>query len=259
MLDRHSFPSRHSSWAYGLAGFVTYNLAPYSPWWGVGAHLAANCVGMQRVMSVNHFPHDIMGGVGVAVATSALSQLAGNLIFGYKNPFPCWKTYSNPAMQSITVSTGISFPMQRTFGDYRLDNSLVTDVRYALPLSRHFLLSARGSVQSALVGEAGQQGHSALNAFFLGVGAMGQCNPGSGPVAIEWRSDAGYRLMNAPKRLAVGRGSAAGSAGVACTLMLTRAFSIGLDASYGIYSLKMGGKRRAVSAATVGFISRASF
>lgn len=257
--DKHSFPSRHSSWAYGLAGFVTYNLAPYSPWWGVGAHFAANCVGMQRVMARCHFPHDVMAGVGIAAATSAVSQLVGNWIFGYKNPFPCWKYSVNAISQSLTVTTGIAFPLQRSFGNCFLGNSLVSDIRYALPVSNVFMLAARGSMQSSLVKTAGEASQSSLNAVTLCIGAVAHTNPCGGPFAIDWRLDAGYRLMNAPKRLSVSAGSLTANAGLVCTLMLTRSFAMGLDASCGVYSLSMAGTKRAVAEPAVAFVSRASF
>lgn len=257
--DRHSFPSRHSSWAYGLAGFVTYNLAPYSPWWGVGAHFAANCVGMQRVMARQHFPHDVMGGVAVAGVTASVSQLVGNWIFGYKNPFPCWRQCVNGASQSITCSTSMAFPFQRRFGDWFLGNSLVSDVRYALPVSSVVLLTARGSVQSALVKRAGEESQSSLNALGLNLGAMARFNPGSGPFAFGLKADVGYRHVNASKVLMAGKGSLAGNVGAEWTLMLTRSFSVGLDASYGVYGLSIGGHRRIVGEASVGFLSRAAF
>lgn len=257
--DNHSFPSRHASWSYGLAGFITYNLAPYSPWWGVGAQFAANCVGMQRVMARCHYPHDVMAGAGVAAATSAVSQLVGDWIFGYKNPFPCWRYSVNAASQSLTVTTGISFPMQRRFSDCVLGNSLVSDIRYARPVSQVILLSARASVQSSLVKTGEEASHSALNGGSLSIGAIAHTNPWGGTFAIDWRLDAGYRLLNAPKHLDASRGSLTANAGFVCSIMLTRSFAMGLDASYGVYGLSMAGAKRTVSEATVGFVTKACF
>lgn len=257
--DNHSFPSRHSSWAYGIAGLAIYNLAPYSPWWGVGAQFAANCVGMQRVMSRNHFPHDVMGGVGVAAATSLLSQVVGNLIFGYKTPFPCWRVCTNGISQSITVGTAISFPMQRSFGDCFLGNALVSDIRYALPVGPVVMLTARGEMRSSLVKVGDDPSQRSLNAASLCLGAMAHCNPGGGTFALDIKADAGYRLLNAPKSLSVGKSSFTANVGVAGSLMLTRTFAMGLEATYGGYGLNMAGTKRVVTEATVGFTTRASF
>ena len=60
--DNHSWPSRHTSWAFTAASVLSHELYDRSAWWVVGSHTVANAVALQRTFSNRHFPKDILGG-----------------------------------------------------------------------------------------------------------------------------------------------------------------------------------------------------
>lgn len=83
--DNHSFPSRHTSWAFAASTAIALELGDRSPWWGTGAYAAASMVGFQRVYKEHHYTSDVMSGAGIGILSAEIGHLIGNAIFGQKD------------------------------------------------------------------------------------------------------------------------------------------------------------------------------
>ena len=258
--DHRSFPSRHSTWAYGMAGTVTYVLGPYSPWWAVGAQAAANAVGFQRVMTRRHYPGDGLAGAGIGVTIDIVSRLIANAIFGSENMFGCWRYAENSFQPSISVSTGASFPLMSDFSGYRLGTALMTAVRYSAPVGDWAGISVSAALMSSPVKARGQAVcMRPLNSVTLGLGPCAHWHIGDGPFAICARAEGGYMANFKPRGYSVSGGSAFISVSASASVMLTRSLALGADAGMSAFSLRIGDARRKVAAPNVGIFTRATF
>ncbi len=83
--DNHSFPSRHTSYAFTLATVASQELYRYSPFFVSAAHTVANAVAMQRVMAHRHYPGDVFAGAGLGFLSAELGYYIGGRIFHHKN------------------------------------------------------------------------------------------------------------------------------------------------------------------------------
>ncbi|MBD5233054.1 MAG: phosphatase PAP2 family protein [Bacteroidales bacterium] len=129
--DRHSFPSRHSSWAFTASTIFSNELYGYSPFFSLGGQMAATIVGMQRVVSKNHYPSDVLAGAALGVASTELSYFICRKIFHAQNPFS--GNFENDFKINVSMSTG---------GMFYLSNGqscgLAARVDAAFPTSDHF-------------------------------------------------------------------------------------------------------------------------
>ncbi|MDE5555927.1 MAG: phosphatase PAP2 family protein [Muribaculaceae bacterium] len=77
----HSFPSRHTSYAFTLASICAHDLYRFSPLWVSASHTLANAVAMQRVYASRHYPGDVLAGAALGFASTELGYCISNWIF----------------------------------------------------------------------------------------------------------------------------------------------------------------------------------
>lgn len=253
--DFNSFPSRHSSTAFSLCYTVGNFMGPYSPWWLYGAQAVANGVGFQRVMAARHWPGDVMSGACIGVGVNMLSGTIANWIFGKSLKFPRWYLNPNPFAGGMTISTSISLPLQRRFGQYRLGSGLASNLRATFPLGPTYGLCAGAQLQSAMA----RDGHdrSPLTSVAVMAGATGHWH--TGPYGLSVYAMGGYRRYVRCQGIDFGKGAPDVNVGAQASLMLTRKLSVGAEAGYEFATLRLGDCRRGVSSIYVGFLTRAFF
>lgn len=253
--DFNSFPSRHSSTAFSLCYTVGNFMGPYSPWWLYGAHAVANGVGFERVMDARHWPSDVMAGACIGMGVNMLSGTISNWIFGKSLKFPHWYRYSNPFAGGMTISTSISMPLQRRFGDYRLGSGLASNLRATFPLSPTYGLCGGAELLSAMVKDGYR--HTPLTSLTVMAGGTGHWH--TGPYGLSAYAMGGYRRYVRCQDVDFSRNAVAVNAGAQGTVMLTRKLSVGAEAGYELATLRLGDCSRGVSSIYVGFLTRAFF
>jgi len=258
--DYRSFPSRHSTWAYGMAGTVTYVLGPYSPWWAVGAQAAANIVGFQRVMARRHYPGDVLAGVGLGLTIDVASKLITNAIFGSENMFRCGRYADNSFLPSLSVSTGAAFPLSKDFGDLKVGTALMSTIRASIPASEWAGISVSAIVMSAPVKAHGQSTcMRPLNSIRIGLGPCVHKQIGGGPFAIGASAEGGYMANLKTRGYSTNGGSAFVSVDATASLMLTRSLSVGVDAGLSAFKLRINDDSKKVASPQVGLFTKAVF
>ncbi len=135
--DNHSFPSRHSSWAFALSSAISNQLGDQSPWWSVGAYAAASAIGYQRVFAGRHYTSDVIAGAGIGVASAEIGNLIARAIFRRHY------SWGAPAefRPTFGVVSGVIWPLQE-FHYQHLHAIFTSGVRGTLPLSDHWGASA---------------------------------------------------------------------------------------------------------------------
>lgn len=256
--NHESFPSRHSSWAYGIAGTVAYNLGMYSPWFAVLPHAVANGVGMQRVMSRNHYPQDVMGGAGIGIGTDLLSWAVGNWIWGPDNKFPCWQQCRNTLVPSLSVTTGVAIPFACCFGEYRLTMALDNRLRFLMPAGNRLGIIIDASVMSAPVKSKDRRPYP-LNMLTMGAGVAWHCNFADGPWGLTVMAQGGYRHYWHPKGIDSSKGSAVAHLGMQPSVMLTRSLSLGAEVGCEASKLRLGSTTHTVASLSLSFLSTVRF
>lgn len=254
--DLNSFPSRHASTAFSLCYSVGNFMGPYSPWWLYGAHAVANGIAFERVMHKRHWPSDVMSGAVMGMGVNMLSGTIANWIFGKSLKFPNWYRYRNPFAGGMTISTSISWPLQRTFGQYSLGSGLATNLRASFPVSRSFGLCADAELMTSMV-KIGRDFRSPLTSASLMLG--GTSHWSHGPYGLSAYALAGYRRYAKCDDVDFGRNAPAIQAGAEGSIMLSRKLAVGAEAGYEFTTLRLGDCRRGVSAIYVGFLTRALF
>ncbi len=79
--DDHSFPSRHTSWAFTASTILSNEFYRSAPWVPVTAQTLASVVGVQRVAAECHYGTDVIAGAFIGVASTELSYFLGRVIF----------------------------------------------------------------------------------------------------------------------------------------------------------------------------------
>ncbi len=101
--DNHSFPSRHTSWAFTGSTILSNELYRYSPFFSMGGQLAATMIGAQRVIKERHYPSDVLSGALLGVASTEFTYFLCRKIFGGANPFS--GKYTNDFRGCVGFST----------------------------------------------------------------------------------------------------------------------------------------------------------
>lgn len=78
--DRHSFPSGHASIAFMCATILHKELGEQSPWYSLAAYGFATFMGMERVGTSNHWPHDVAFGAGLGLVSTDLGYILSDLV-----------------------------------------------------------------------------------------------------------------------------------------------------------------------------------
>lgn len=249
--DNDSWPSRHTSWAFNLMSVAAHELYGYSGWWVVGAHTAANAVAVQRLLSGNHFPKDVLGGAAVGIISTELGYLLSDLIFpGSRQPLPYVASDFLPTLDATTTAL---FPLTGGAEGVSARTGMNTSIRSSLPLSDCFGVTAAVNMRSMPMYAAGQY-LTHLDAIGFGAGVMGS-------IEMPWRRwSAEARLM--PGFLHNFHGEGVSHPKVSFTIditasaacALTHSTSVGFEAGYHYWAL-----RDAVSALSVGAFTRVMF
>lgn len=205
MSDRHSFPSRHTSWAFVVSTSVALELGEYSPWWSAGSYAVASAVGYQRVYGRHHFTSDVMSGAGIGIASAVIGRLIGDAVFGCRRH---WGSYNYFSPQ-LSVFSGEILPLA-SFGGETIHAIFTSGLRGMFPLSDHWGLSATISGSTAT-----GKGGSRLNMVSAMAGGL-------------YRQQISRSLAFEPE-IAIGYGRLTETFGSAARNRLTYTATVGLD------------------------------
>ncbi len=256
--DRHSFPSRHAVWAYGIGERLAYMFGSYSPWWAFAGQTVANGVGFQRVMDKQHWPGDVLAGAGLGVGLDMIAWGVTNAIFGQENGFPNWKYTVNNNVTMLAVSTGTNFPTRSGWGDYFLGTGLYTDYRLQLPTSDDAGVAVEATLTTAPLKRDGRCAQM-LNAIgVMGGGYWHLCFDNS-PWAVGAVALAGYQGFLSPRHIDVGNHSFVIKGALNGSVTLTDHLAMGVEAGYNLTSLKIEHTRHTLSSITATFFSVVRF
>lgn len=137
--DNHSFPSRHTSWAFTASTVLSNELYCYSPWWSLGAHSISSAIGMQRVISKNHYASDVIAGAALGIFSAELSSWISGKIFGSHGSRPSADNSFRPSLAMTSEAV------------YNLRSDMCTGfgmaLRFQLPLAEKWgaVATLRGS------------------------------------------------------------------------------------------------------------------
>ena len=73
--DMKSFPSGHSSIAFGLAQWMHHEYGERSAWYSIGAYTCATGVSVMRIAKGAHWASDVLAGAGIGMLTTELVYL----------------------------------------------------------------------------------------------------------------------------------------------------------------------------------------
>lgn len=73
--DMKSFPSGHTSIAFGLAQWMHHEYGERSAWYSIGAYASASAVGVMRIAKGAHWASDVVAGAGIGILTTELVYL----------------------------------------------------------------------------------------------------------------------------------------------------------------------------------------
>ena len=110
--DNHSFPSRHTSWAFTASTIVSNELYSHSPWWAVGAQAAASAVGFQRVVTRHHYGSDVIAGAGLGIVSTQFSYWLCNRLLNPKDKM----TLPSDIATAFGVSLKGQLPLTQRWG-----------------------------------------------------------------------------------------------------------------------------------------------
>ena len=255
--DRRSFPSRHSVWAFSIAGTVTCRMAARSPWWGVASQAAASAVGFQRVTDRRHYPEDVLAGAAIGIADNAVAHIISSLIFGPDNLYGGWRSTDNSLSRSLSVSTGIDLPLRHRFGALHIGPSLLSEITLTLPLSAHLGLTASGALRSAVAGRPAPA-FGVVSGISAQAGAVASTSFGGSPLALAGFASAGYIHRFSTRGIPVRHASYIATAGLDTSMTLTAAFALGLRTAFSIAGSPIRGYPPLAST-SIAIYSRAKF
>lgn len=101
----NSFPSGHTATAFMSAEFMRMEYRNVSPWYGVGAYMAATATGVLRMYNNRHWLSDVVAGAGVGILSS---QAAFWLYPKIQKGFTGGNTMVLPTYDAGTKVMGIS-------------------------------------------------------------------------------------------------------------------------------------------------------
>lgn len=259
--DNSSMPSRHAAWAYGIATTASNYLVPYSPFWGLGAHVAASAVGFQRVIDHHHYPGDVLAGAGIGIGTSLLSDQVSRLIFRAPSDYRFPKKIESAT--SLSFSTGAAFPIEKRFGDLNLGSSLISELTFSTEVNDPWTVSGVLYMQTAPLKCEGYY-LGVLTHIGAGAGGGYSCPLGDTPLVFSASASAGVRYAFAPKHIEVRRLSPYADVSVRLDLHLTGRFTVGAETGYTLSSLSIAHegepyRSRAVSSVKCALVTIAHF
>ena len=137
--DNHSFPSRHTSWAFAASTIVSNELYRHSPWWSVGAHAVSSAIGLQRVTSKNHYASDVVAGAALGIVSTEFTYWLCRRLYGRSERLP---SADNDFRPSLAMTSEAIYNLR---GDMCTGFGMA--LRFQLPLSEKWGAAAtlRGS------------------------------------------------------------------------------------------------------------------
>lgn len=243
--DNHSFPSRHTSWAFAASTVLSNELYRYSPWWSLGAHSISSAIGMQRIISKNHYASDVIAGAAMGIFSAELSNWISGRIFGRHCSLPLADNSFRPSLAMTSEAV------------YNLRSDMCTGfgmaLRFQLPLAEKWgaVATLRGS---AIPVKNNGTYACPLNLAGITAGAVAHFRTPLKPLAIQTSVQAGAIYLPAAKAWKHRRCGFEGDIDAALSWRLTDRFACRATVGYRLMTLP-----RAASAITVGVSSVAIF
>ncbi len=255
----NSFPSRHSTWAFGIATKISYRLGELSPWWTIASHAGASGVGMQRVIASKHYAGDVMAGAGIGAATSVLSYKIADWIFGSEHKYSGWRECDNVVSRSLEVVTAAIFPFNKCINGCELATALRSALRLKMPVSDRLSVTVSGMLSSAPL-KVPDAPMKPLNSVSALAGAVyhipfASCRT----FAVDIGADVGANCYLDHKSVDVRRWAPMVAVRTDLSAMLTGRLAVGATIGYDFTSIGIDGVDRSLSSVSVGFFSRACF
>lgn len=147
--DDRSFPSRHASWAYAGAAILSVELSDRFVYTPLLAQTAANAVGMQRVISLRHYPSDVLAGAAVGLLSVRAGYWLSNLIFNTSRRQTF--NFSGERRSSLYTSTVAIIPLKSKNGDFALGTGIESAIGIIAPIAERFNIGAAAGLRSAPV------------------------------------------------------------------------------------------------------------
>lgn len=233
--DNRSFPSGHTAWAFLGATMTAIELADQSPWYAVGAYTFASGIAMQRVISENHFPSDVVAGAGIGILAAEIGYYLGDAIFNHHdlaNPGrPFEEASQNPSF--VGLATRMSIPLTQIQG-LTLLPGISSGVTGAWAFGRFWSVGAEVTLQSTPIlvestfaGMQNSIGMALAPRFIL---------PLSRRASFTASISGGYArhlsLSTPDDALTSGKGTPQGGISAGATLALTKSLSVEASAGY---------------------------
>lgn len=248
--DRHSWPSRHTSWAFWGAGVLTHELYRNSPWWVILSHAGADAMAIQRVASGNHFPKDVVGGAAIGLMSVEAGYMVGRAVF--PGAYPALPYASADWLPGVDVTTTVFFPWTDVAHGFSARTGMMTAVRASLPLGETFGFAAQADYRALPV--YGALGYVDM-AHGLGLSAgVALSRNVSGRWAPTARLMAGAARNFHSRAIRPERWGFTAEAALGAACFLTPKLSVGGEVGYMCWRI-----RSTVSAVTLSLVTRACF
>ncbi|MDE6206242.1 MAG: phosphatase PAP2 family protein [Muribaculaceae bacterium] len=218
--ENNSFPSRHTSWAFGLSTALSNRLYVYSTWWSVGLQTVAGAVGIQRIATGRHWGSDVVAGATVGIVSAEAGQLLSRAIFHSASPWKhCPEADFTP---TFSVSSDATWWFNSSgHPDFRA--AFGTTLHFRLPLSDRWGISASAQAMSMPV--KGIAETNPLSTAILSVGGIAYFPVEAGPLAFSVTAEAGACRWIGRSSVRPGDWAFAARIGADAEWRLTRSFA----------------------------------
>lgn len=143
--ENNSFPSRHTSWAFGFSTALSNQLYQTSPWLAMGSHGAASAIALQRVASGRHWGSDVAAGAAIGIVSAEIAQCLSRLIFHGKSPWHNSPEYA--FAQALSLSSEVIYWINgNNTDDWR--TAYATALRYRNPINDSWAISIAAEAMS---------------------------------------------------------------------------------------------------------------
>lgn len=181
--DNHSFPSRHTTWAFAASTFISNNTYRKTPWLAMVSHAAASGVGLQRVGSRAHWGSDVVAGAGIGILSAEISNIVCRRIFG--GPGPYNPDLDNDFRPSLAVVSRAAYHLE---GD--IATGFATALDFRMPLHEVWGVALTAEGEAAPVKMDGRY-YAPLWTFTALAGPMVHLSTPLRPIAAEFALQCG--------------------------------------------------------------------
>lgn len=186
--DNHSFPSRHTSWAFTASTIVSNELYSHSPWWAVGTQAAASAVGFQRVVTRHHYGSDVIAGAGLGIVSTQFSYWLCNRLLNPKDKMTL-PSSDNDFRPSIAMTSEAVFNIGSDIA-----TAFGVSLKGQLPLTQRWglAMTLRGITAPVIVNDTYI---NPINAYGAAMGGVGHFRLPVKALAIETSLHAGFMRL----------------------------------------------------------------